>query len=427
MTTADLPLTTDREDLCLSGLARGLVGSEVLKIAGEVRAMKASGRAIADLTVGDFSPSEFRIPTRLRELIEEALAAGQTNYPPSDGTMELRKAVIEFFGRELGLVYPLESTLIAGGARPIIYAAYAAVVDPGDKVVYPTPSWNNNHYTYLMRGVPVELVVGPETNFLPTAEQLRPHIRDARLIAINTPLNPTGTVMAREEVERIARLVVDENRRRAAAGERALFLMWDQVYWMLTFGQNRHFAPPQLVPESAAWTIFVDGISKAFAATGLRVGWTVAPPYVTARMRDIIGHIGAWAPRAEQIATARFLGERDAIAAFHDNMIRELQLRLDLLHDGIESMRRDGLPVRAIAPQGAIYLSVQFDLIGRPGLTCNEEIRRLLLEKAGFAVVPFQAFGLKQDTGWFRLSAGAVSLQDIEAGLGRVRGALEGL
>src|ERR1051325_805565 len=427
MTIADLPLTTEREDLCLSGLARGLVGSEVLKIAGEVRAMKASGRAIADLTVGDFSPSEFRIPARLQELIAEALAAGQTNYPPSDGTLELRKAVIEFFGRELGLVYPLESTLSAGGSRPIIYAAFRSVVDPGDKVIYPTPSWNNNHYTYLLRGVPVELVVGPETNFLPTAEQLRPHIREARLIAINTPLNPTGTVMAREEVERIAQLVVDENRRRAAAGERALFVMWDQVYWMLTFGESRHFAPPQLVPESAAWTIFVDGISKAFAATGLRVGWTVAPPYVTARMRDIIGHIGAWAPRAEQIATARFLGERDAITAFHDNMIRELRLRLDLLHDGIESMRRDGLPVRAIAPQGAIYLSVQFHLIGRHGLTSNEQIRRLLLEKAGFAAVPFQAFGLKQETGWFRLSAGAVSLQDIEAGLGRVRAALESL
>src|ERR1051325_957257 len=226
MTIADLPLTTEREDLCLSGLARGLVGSEVLKIAGEVRAMKASGRAIADLTVGDFSPSEFRIPARLQELIAEALAAGQTNYPPSDGTLELRKAVIEFFGRELGLVYPLESTLIAGGSRPIIYAAYAAVVDPGDKVIYPTPSWNNNHYTYLMQAKPVELVVGAETNFMPTAEMIRPHVRDARLIAVNSPLNPTGTVMARSEVEAIARLVVEENERRAAAGERPLFLLW---------------------------------------------------------------------------------------------------------------------------------------------------------------------------------------------------------
>ena len=432
MTTADLPLTTDREDLCLSGLARGLVGSEVLKIAGEVRAMKASGRAIADLTVGDFSPSEFRIPTRLRELIEEALAAGQTNYPPSDGTMELRKAVIEFFGRELGLVYPLESTLIAGGARPIIYAAYAAVVDPGDKVVYPTPSWNNNHYTYLMRGVPVELVVGPETNFLPTAEQLRPHIRDARLIAINTPLNPTGTVMAREEVERIARLVVDENRRRAAAGERALFLMWDQVYWMLTFGQNRHFAPPQLVPESAAWTIFVDGISKAFAATGLRVGWGVGPADVISRMSAVLGHVGAWAPRAEQVATAALLDDPAAISEFMGPFKQALQERLDLLHRGLQGMKERGLPVDSIPPMGAIYLTARIHPFGRRtpegGELCtNRDVRRYVLEAAGIGVVPFQAFGSTENEGWFRLSVGAVSPADIEAALPRLEEALRRL
>ena len=417
--------TPVREDLCLSTLARGLVGSEVLKVAAEVRSLKASGRAVADLTVGDFSPTEFRIPKRLEHLIADALAAGQTNYPPSDGTLELRKAVVNFNQEQLGLDYPLESVLIACGARPIIYAAFAAIVDRGDKVVYPVPSWNNNHYTYLMGGDAVELVVGPQTNFLPTADMLRPHVREARLIAICTPLNPTGTVMARSEVEAIGRLVVEENERRAAAGERALFLLWDQVYWQLTFGESRHWAPPQLVPESKPWTIFVDGISKAFAATGLRVGWTVAPPYVTARMRDIIGHIGAWAPRPEQIAVATFLGEPEAIAAFHEEMIRELRVRLDLLYDGIESMRRDGLPVRAIAPQGAIYLSVQFDLLGRDGIRCNEDIRRLLLDRAGFAVVPFQAFGLKEDSGWFRLSAGAVSPDDIRNGLARVREALE--
>jgi len=107
-------------------------------------------------------------------------------------------------------------------------------------------------------------------------------------------------------------------------------------------------------------------------------------------------------------------------------MIRELRLRLDLLHDGIESMRGDGLPVRAIPPQGAIYLSAQFDLIGR-GFETNEEIRRFLLERAGFAAVPFQAFGLKRDTGWFRLSVGAVSPDAIRAGLDRVRTALRGI
>ena len=417
--THTLTETTDRS---LSALAQGLIGSEVLKVAGEVRALIASGRSVANLTVGDFSPSEFRIPRLLESLIADALAAGQTNYPPADGTLELRKAVVELFRDELHLDYPLESVLIAGGSRPVIFAAYAAVVDPGDKVVYPTPSWNNNHYTYLSRAVPVELVVGADTNFMPTAEMIRPHVRDARLICVNSPLNPTGTVMSRSEVEAIARLVVDENERRATTGERALFLLWDQVYWMLTFGENRHYAPPQVVPESAAFTIFVDGISKAFAATGLRVGWTVAPPAVTARMRDIIGHMGAWAPKAEQLAVASFLKQKDEIATFHDNMIRELRLRLDALYDGLMSMRREGLPVNAIAPQGAIYLSAQFDLIDRFGT--NEAIRKFLLEKAGFAVVPFQAFGLKQEDGWFRLSAGAVSLRDIEEGLKRVREAL---
>ena len=274
-------------DQSLSTLAQGLIGSEVLKVASEVRALKRAGRTMTDLTVGDFSPAEFRIPPGLEALIVEKLSAGQTNYPPSDGTLELRESVLELFRRELQLDYPLESTLIAGGSRPIIYAAYAATVDRGDKVIYPTPSWNNNHYTYLTGGEPVELVVGAETNFMPTADMIRPHVRDARLIAVCTPLNPTGTVMARAEVEKIATLVVEENERRAASGERALFLLWDQVYWMLTFGENRHWAPPQVVPESAAYTIFVDGISKALAATGIRVGWTVAPPAITAKMSDI--------------------------------------------------------------------------------------------------------------------------------------------
>ena len=411
-------------DSTLSTLARGLVGSEILKIAGEIRQLAAQGRTICNLTVGDFAPSEFRIPAGLQSLIADAFASGQTNYPPADGTLELRRAVKKFYQEDLGLDYPIESILIAGGARPIIFAAYAAVVDPGDKVLYPTPSWNNNHYTYLMRGVPVEIAVGPDTNFLPTAELLRPHLHDVRLLCINTPLNPTGTVMSKQEVQRIAQLVVDENDRRAAAGTRPLYILWDQVYWMLTFGQSHHYTPPQLVPESAPWTIFVDGISKAFAATGLRVGWTVAPVHVTARMRDIIGHIGAWAPRPEQMAVAHFLGRKQEIDAYRERMIRELQLRLDLLHDGFEAMHRTGLPVRAFEPQGAIYLSVQFDLIGRAGITTNEQIRHLLLDRAGFAVVPFQAFGTKREDGWFRLSVGAVSPREIEDGLLRVRDVL---
>src|SRR3989442_240695 len=132
--------------------------------------------------------------------------------------------------------------------------------------------------------------------------------------------------------------------------------------------------------ESRAWS----SMRTAVAAPGLRVGWSVGPPLITPRMRDILGHIGAWAPRPEQVAVAKFLGMASEIDSFHEHMIRELQLRLNLLYDGFESMRSEGLPVRAIAPQGAIYLSAQFQLAGRS----NEEIRKLLLDEAGFAAVP---------------------------------------
>jgi aspartate aminotransferase len=413
----------------LSSLARGLVGSEILKIADEIRAIQAGGGVVCNLTVGDFSPAEFRIPDFLEAAIAEAMRSGETNYPPSDGIPALRQAVLRFYERELGLSYPLESVLIAGGSRPLIYATYKAILDPGETVVYPVPSWNNNHYAFLTGARAREIVVSRATNFLPTAAAIAPVIAGARLLCINSPLNPTGTVLSRDEIGAIATLVVEENVRRARSRERSLYLMLDQVYWMLTFGAARHHTPPELVPGSGAWTILIDGISKAFAATGLRVGWSLAPPYLTARMRDILGHVGAWAPRPAQVATARLLDEPDAVADYHRRMIGEVRARLDDLFDGIRSMALAGLPVDSVPPQGAIYLSVRFDLVGRrfngETLRSNDAVRKLLLQEAGFAVVPFNAFGLSEETGWMRLSVGTVSRAGIAAGLGRVRSLLE--
>jgi aspartate aminotransferase len=319
---------------------------------------------------------------------------------------------------------PLEATVIAGGSRPVIFATYATLVDPGDVVVYPVPSWNNNHYCHLVGARGVALTTRAEEGFLPTAAALQPHLKSARLIALNTPLNPAGTVLRPEELRRIAEAVVAENRRRAGTGEKPLYLLYDQVYWTLTFGKARHDTPVHLVPESAPYVVFVDGISKAFAATGLRVGWGVGPPAVIAAMRDFLGHVGAWAPRAEQVATAEVLRDAPTLDAFSREFRAQLQARLDRLHDGISAMHAAGLPVRDIAPQGAIYLSVQFDLIGKRGFRTNDEVRHYLLEEAGFAVVPFQAFGLEGETGWFRLSVGAVSTRDIDEALPRVAAAL---
>ena len=379
---------------------------------------------MCNLTVGDFSPREFSIPEALGEGIAAALKAGETNYPPSDGVMPLRQAVQRFYERALGLKYPLESVLIVGGARPVIYALFRAVVDPGDTVVYPVPSWNNNHYAHMMGARHVTVVTDPEHGFMPTVEQLAPHLSEARLLCLCSPLNPTGTMISPEVLRDIGERVVRENRQREAQGRKPLILMYDQIYWTLTFGQARHVTPLELVPELAPYTVFVDGISKAFAATGVRVGWTVGPPAIISRMKDVLGHVGAWAPKAEQVAVARLLDDVPTTTAFLESMRRRVDERLVLLHQGFQAMRASGLPVRSIAPQGAIYLSAQFELIGKAGLRTNEDIRKLLLDKAGFALVPFQAFGLKEDTGWFRLSVGAVSPEEIRAALPRVEAVL---
>ena len=130
------------------------------------------------------------------------------------------------------------------------------------------------------------------------------------------------------------------------------------------------------------------------------------------------------APRAEQVATAELLRDAAAVDAYGREFHAQLQARLDRLHQAFSAMHAAGLPVRDISPQGAIYLSVQFDLAGRRGLPTNDDVRSYLLREAGFAVVPFQAFGLEGETGWFRLSVGAVSLRDIDEALPRVEAAL---
>jgi aspartate aminotransferase len=415
---------SDRVDASLSNLARGVVGSEILKIAAQIRALKAQGAEICNLTVGDFDPALFPIPAALLAGVEKALADGHTNYPPSDGVLALREAVARFYARGLDLAYPVESVLITGGARPLLYGTYRTVLDPGDAVIYPVPSWNNNHYAYLCGARAVELPVRADENFFPTAEELRPFLSSgARLLLLNSPLNPTGTVIDPEELRRICELVVEENRRRERAGGdagKALWLCYDQVYWQLTFGSARHATPPEVCAEVAPYTILLDAASKSFAATGLRVGWAVMPPAARQRMADILGHVGAWAPKAEQVAMASFLDDAPAIATYHETMRARVRDRLDALAAGFHVMRDEGLPVEVIAPQGAIYLSIRIALPGRT----NEATRRLLLEKAGFALVPFQAFGLAEDSGWFRVSVGAVSLADIAAALPRVRAAL---
>lgn len=413
-------------------MAGGLVGSEILKIAADIRALLAVGHQICNLTVGDFNSKYFQIPDKFLELINTAYQSGETNYPPSDGMLPLRQAIQNFYERRLGLSYPLESVVVTGGARPAIYATYAALIDKGDRVVYPVPSWNNNHYCQLTGAEGVPVLCDETTQFLPTADMLRPFVSTARMIALCSPLNPTGTMFSRDALLDIAQMVLEENRDRERLGSRPLYLLYDQIYWMLTFGGNEHYDPVSLIAELAPYTIFVDGMSKAFASTGVRVGWFVAPKQVASAMSNIVGHIGAWAPRPEQVAAASFLMNDEWIDDYTSDILTKIDQRLERLFEGFKDLKESGFPVDAIAPMGAIYLTAQVNLLGKtlPNgrvVRSNEEIRKYLLETARIAVVPFQAFGSWEESGWFRLSVGAVSMEEIEQALPRLREALADL
>ena len=412
-------------DAALSDSIRGLQESGILRITRQVRGMLARGDTVVNLTVGDFDPRYFPIPRSLAQGIQDAVARGETNYPTPEGMLALREAISDYVFRTAGVRYPVDAIVVCSGGRPVLYGAYRAIVNPGDKVVFSVPSWQNDAYSMLTGGESVAIEAGVEAGFQPTLEQFRPHLADAAMICICSPGNPTGTVMSENQLGDILRAVVEENVKRESAGRRPMFILHDQMYGALVSKGQKHIFPAALVPECARYLISADGVSKAYAGTGLRLGWMLVAPAVGARIRDLLSHAGTWAPRAEQSAVAAFLHDEAAIARFREEMDAKIAERLGAMHEGFTELKNAGYPVDSINPQGAIYFSAQFRLHGREvdgrSIRTDEDIRNLLLERAGAAVVPFQAFGVRGDTGWFRLSAGAVSLDEIKSLFPRLR------
>lgn len=414
-----------------SDMAERLEGSEILRLANKVRELNASGRQIANYTVGDFMPGEFRIPEFMEKSVIKHYQNGQTNYPPSMGMPELKKALCTYLKHFHNLEYAPQETLVSSGARPVIYLAYAALVNPGEKAIFPVPSWNNNHYCRLLGISPVALEVSPEENFLPTAETIRPHLKDAYLMVLTSPSNPTGTLFSREALQGICDAVLEENLHRQNTGQRPLYLLYDQMYCMLTFGRD-HFIPTQLRPELRPWLIIADGASKWLAGTGIRVGWAYGPAEVIDIMGNMLAHVGAWAPKPEQLAVAELLSSPEETLKAILPLKEKLQHRLQKVYQAIADMQADGLPIMAIEPQGAMYLSVRLMVQGKssPGgrrLNTNDEIADWLLEEGSVALVPFQAFSVAADNGWFRLSVGGVTDADIDRSLISIRTLLSSL
>jgi aspartate aminotransferase len=253
----------------------------------------------------------------------------------------------------------------------------------------------------------------------------------ASLLALCSPLNPTGTVFSKDQLESICDLVLEENQRRGP-DEKPLYVMYDQIYWVLTYGATQHFDPVSLRPEMHPYTIFVDGISKSLAATGVRVGWAFGPRRVIDKMKSILGHVGAWSPKAEQVASAHFLNNTNALNDYLSDFKTEIIGRLNGFYQGIQALKAEGFRVDAIAPTAAIYLTVQFDIKGmiQPDgqrIETTEQITAYLLNQAKLAVVPFSAFGASKSSVWYRLSVGTASMQDVQDSIGSLRSALAAL
>jgi aspartate aminotransferase len=401
----------------LSHLSETLIGSEIVKLGGEIKEKIRQGERIYNFTVGDFDPSIFPIPKELEDAIVDAYRKHFTNYPAAEGNLDLREAVLSFTKDTEGLDYGLNEVLVASGGRPLIYATFRALCDKGDKIIYAVPSWNNNHYTHFVGGEHVVVEAKAANNFMPSAEDIRPYISEATLIALCSPQNPTGTTFKKEVLEAICDLVLEENKRRGP-NEKKLYMMYDQMYWHLTFGSIQHYNPVSLRPEMREYTIFIDAVSKVFAATGIRVGWSFGPSVIINKMKAILTHLGAWAPMAEQKAVAQFLGNGTAIKTYLTHFRKEVEERLQRIYDGFTSLKKEGLPVDAIAPEAAIYLTIKIDLAGKKTadgklLENQNDVTAYILNEAKLAVVPFYAFGASRNSAWYRLSVGTCKKEEI--------------
>lgn len=415
----------------LSELASTLIGSEIVKLGGEIKEKIRQGARIYNFTIGDFDPALFPIPKELEEAIVNAYHQKHTNYPAAEGNLDLRQAIAAFIFDKEKLTYATDEILIASGGRPLIYTVFRAICDKADRVVYAVPSWNNNHYTHFTDSEHVVIETGPETRFMPTARQLAPHLKGATLLSLCSPQNPTGTTFDKAELTAICDLVIEENKSRGP-DQKKLYVMFDQMYWHLTYGDIQHHNPVSLRPAMKDYTIFIDAISKVFAATGVRVGWALGPAHVIQKMKQIMTHIGAWAPMAEQKALAVYLQNKPAIENYLAHFKKEIELRLTAIYEGLMQLKAAGFSVDAIQPEAAIYLTVKVDIVNKTTangklLSTQADVTAFLLDAAGLALVPFYAFGAAASSPWYRMSIGTCKKEDIPAMLQQLRSALQQL
>jgi aspartate aminotransferase len=394
----------------LAGRASRISPSQTVAIDAKYKRLKAEGKDVLSLGAGE---PDLDTPEAAKRAAIESIRQGRTKYSLVTGLPELKEAVAAKFARENGLVYPAADIVISSGAKHAVFNALLALVEEGDEVLIPSPCWVT--YPELVRflgGKPVSIPTSMATGFRASAAQIEAAVTArTKLLILNSPGNPTGALYPESELRGIAEAVVRHD----------LYCLSDEIYEHIVYGSARHVSIASLGPEIFARTLTVNGMSKAFAMTGWRIGYTGAPPALAAAIGAIQSHGTHHPANASQYAAAAALREDGAfpgILRAHLDECRTLALR-----------RLAGIPaLKIFPPEGAFY--VFFDVSAYLGkahagkaLRTSLELCEYLLEAQLLATVPGSAFGLE---GFVRISF-ACDLALLGRALDRLEAGLQAL
>jgi aspartate aminotransferase len=397
-------LATPRTDARVSRRVAAIAESATLAVDAKAKALKAAGEPVIGFGAGE---PDFPTP---EHVVEAAVAACRDprnhKYTPAGGLPELKEAIVAKTARDSGYDVPTSGVLVTNGGKHAVYNTFAALLDPGDEVLLPAPYWT----TYpepiaLAGGVSVVLPTDETTGFRVTVEQLDAACTArTKVLLFVSPSNPTGAVYPVEEVEAIGRW----------AAEQGIWVVTDEIYEHLTYGEHRHASMPVLVPELRDRCVVLNGVAKTYAMTGWRVGWMLGPDDVVKAATNLQSHATSNVANVSQrAAVAALTGGLDAV----QEMRTAFERRGRLMHEILTGI--DG--VTALEPQGAFYAFPNLSAhLGRPirGRTAQStvELCSLLLDEAKVAVVPGEAFAAP---GYARLSY-ALGDDDLGEGCRRI-------
>lgn len=382
--------------------ASSISPSSTLAIDSKFKSMKAQGIDVVGFGAGE---PDFDTPKHIREAAIEAIMAGKTKYTPASGTLELKEAVCRKFERDNGLSYKPENIVVSNGAKHSLVNAFMAICDPGDEVIIPAPYWvSYPEMVKLADGVPVILKTTEENGFKFSRDELLAAITPkTRALVLNSPSNPTGMIYTKEELKAIADIAV----------EKGIYVISDEIYEHLTY-VGEHVSIASFGEEIKDLTIIVNGVSKTYAMTGWRIGFTASNAALAKVMANVQSHATSNPNTIAQVATVAAL---DGPTEDIKEMVKAFDERRKYMVSRIEKI--DG--VSCITPGGAFYVMMNISsLIGRElggvKIGGSDDFANAFLEKAKVAVVPGSGFGAENYVRW----SYATSMENIKEGLDRL-------